>query len=118
MSWSLWVLVLLVGLGGGTVIGYVFRKVWAVREAQSAEARVKTVIENAHAKEREILIQAKEQSIKLIDDAKKDEARRRTDLTHLQERLEKRESVFDQKLQEVEQKQNAQRSICVVEDRS
>lgn len=101
----LWALIALVGIPGGILAGYFLRKAWAVREAQSAEAKTQALIEEAKSKEREILIKAKDQAIKITDEAKKDEVSRRGELSHLQERLEKRESMFDQKLLEFEQKQ-------------
>jgi ribonuclease Y len=101
----LWAMIAFVGIPAGIIAGYFLRKTWAVREAQSAEARANAIIEEAKSKERELLLKAKEQSLKVIEDAKKEEATRRGELTHLQDRLEKRESMFDQKLLEFESKQ-------------
>jgi len=103
---TIWVLIALIGIPAGMIAGYTLRKFWAVREAQSAEAKAQVILEEAKSKERELLIKAKDQSLKIIDDAKRDETRRRQDLTHLQDRLEKRESLFDQKLLGLEQKQS------------
>lgn len=104
MSYSaLWALIALVGIPAGIIAGYFLRRAWAVREAQSAEARARIILDEAKSKERELLLKAKDQSIKIIDDAKREEANRHTELNRLQERLEKRESQFDQKLMELEQ---------------
>ena len=51
------------------------------------------------------MMEARDKSIKLIDDAKREAESRRRELSHLQERLEKRESLFDQKLLDLEEKQ-------------
>ncbi|MBI3573175.1 MAG: ribonuclease Y [Candidatus Kerfeldbacteria bacterium] len=102
---TLWALIALVGIPAGILAGYFLRKTWAVREAQSAESRGQALIEEAKSKERELLIKAKDQALKVIDDAKKEESSRRAEMTHLQDRLEKRESLFDQKILEFEQKQ-------------
>ena len=101
----LWALIALVGIPAGIMAGYFLRKTWAVREAQSAEAKAQAIVEEAKSKEREILIKAKDQALAVIDEAKKEETTRRAEVTHLQQRLEKRESMFDQKLLELEQKQ-------------
>ena len=101
----LWAMIAMVGIPAGMIAGYFFRKSWAVREAQSAEARANSIVEEAKNKEREILIKAKDQALKVIDDAKNEEATRRAEITHLQQRVEKRESMFDQKLLELENKQ-------------
>ncbi|MBI5466401.1 MAG: ribonuclease Y [Candidatus Kerfeldbacteria bacterium] len=96
---------LVVGLAGG----YVLRKMLAVKSKDTAEGEAASILASARNQEKDILIQAKEKAIHLIDEAKQDEAERRKELAHLQERLEKREAVFDQKLLELEgQKQKAE----------
>jgi ribonuclease Y len=90
---------------GGFFIGYIIRKQLAKSTADSIEAKTQHLVEEAKAKEREILIQAKDNAIKIIDDAKKEESSRRRDLQTLQARLEKRETLFDQKLLDLENKQ-------------
>lgn len=99
---ALWVLIALVGIPAGIVAGYFLRRAWAVREAQSAEAKAQVLLDEAKAKEREVLIKAKDQAIKIIDDAKREEVNRHAELQRLQERLEKRESLFDQKSMDFE----------------
>jgi ribonucrease Y len=106
MSFSiLWAMIALVGIPAGVIAGYFLRRAWAVREAQSSEAKAKAIIEEARSKERELLIKAKDQAIKILDEAKREEANRRAEVQHLQERIEKREGLFDQKLLELERKQ-------------
>lgn len=102
---ALWVLISLVGIPAGIISGYFLRRFWAVREAQSAEAKAQALLDEAKSKERELLLKAKDQSIQIIDEAKREEANRHAELQRLQDRLEKRESMFDQKLLEVEGKQ-------------
>lgn len=92
--------------GISLVLGYFIRKKIAQTEANSIEAKTQTMVEEAKNKEREILIQAKDKAIKIIDDAKVEERNRRNELNNLQNRLEKRETLFDQKLLELENKQN------------
>lgn len=104
---ALWALIALVGIPAGIIAGYFLRRAWAAREAQSAEARANAIIEEAKSKERELLLKAKDQSLRVLEEAKKEEATRRREVQHIQERLEKRESMFDQKLLDLEkQKQD------------
>lgn len=109
---ALWALIALVGIPGGMIAGYFLRRAWAVREAQSSEAKARVILDEAKSKERELLLKAKDQSIKIIDDAKREEANRHAELNRLQERLEKRETQFDQKLMELEgqKKETAEQS--------
>lgn len=89
----------------GFAIGYVMRKLIAQREVEGAEAKVQNLISEAKNKQKEILLQSKDKALKIIDDAKKEEQQRRQEVNYLQKRLEKRESIFDQKLLDLENKQ-------------
>jgi hypothetical protein len=73
MSSTFWFLLSVLGIPAATFAGYFLRKSWAVREAQSAEAKGQAILEEAKSKEREILIQAKDQAIRILDDAKKED---------------------------------------------
>lgn len=88
----------LIGIG----VGYVLRKQVAASQANSVEAIAEKKLTQAKTKEQEILLQAKEKAIKLIDEAKKEEDARRNELRQVQQRLEQRESLFDKKLLEFE----------------
>lgn len=105
MTNSIWIILLAVGIPAGMIAGYLARKFWAVRESSSVEAKAKNLIDQAKAKQKEILIQAKDKAIGVIDEAKKEINDRRRELRHFQERLEKREALFDQKILDLEGKQ-------------
>lgn len=92
-------------LAAGLTGGYFFRKAWASREASSVEGRAQQLLEKAKNDEREVVLKAKDQALKIVEEAKREEQARRAELSHLQSRLEKRESTFDQKILETEQKQ-------------
>src|SRR3989338_1031060 len=108
------ILVIIAILLGGS-IGYALRKAQGKKSADQAETRAEKILAEAKVKkkeilqetktrEQEVLIQAKEKALKMIDKAKKDEQSRRRDLKDQQRRQEKRESLFDQKILEVEEK--------------
>ena len=101
-----YLIVAIVAVSLGFPLGYFIRKKIAQTDANSIEAKTQTMIEEARNKERELLIKAKDKSIKILDEAKAEEKSRRQDLRNLQERLEKRETLFDQKLLGLETKQN------------
>ncbi len=106
-------LVLIIGVGIaaiiGLVAGYFVRKFWSKQSISSAEAKADKLIVAAKNKEKEILLVAKDKSIRLIDEAKKEEKERRREIQHLQSRLEKREEVFDKKILDLESKQQTLR---------
>ena len=95
----------LVALVLGGFIGYLARKFLGAKSIQGAEQKADNIINSARQEEKSILLEAKDKAIKIIDEAKAEEKQRREDLKVTQDRLEKRESTFDQKILELENKQ-------------
>jgi len=89
----------------GTIIGYYWRKNVALKAANSAEAKAEKILEEAKSKHQTLILEAKEKSVQIIDEAKKEEKQIRVDLSATQQRLEKRENMFDQKILELQDKQ-------------
>lgn len=87
------------------VIGYFLRRAVAQSQANSLEAKAEKILTEAHAKEQDVLLRAREKALKLLDDAKKEEDQLRHELKESQGRLERREATFDQKLLELQDKQ-------------
>lgn len=87
------------------MLGYLVHKMLIGRKVDSAETKAQDLIKEAQDKQKELLLSAKDKAIKVIDDAKREEGRRRTEISRLQERLEKREAMFDQKLLDLENRQ-------------
>ncbi len=102
MSVAYIILALVGGAGVGTAAGYFLRKQIAQARANSLEANAEKILIEAKNKEQDIILQAKEKSIKIMDEAKQEEEQRRVELRQIQARLEKRETMFDQKLLEFE----------------
>ncbi len=92
-------------LTAGTAAGYYLRKILAKRLAGSIEEKAEKILAETKNKQRELLLQARDKALKVIDDAKHEEEERRKELLAAQKRLEKRESLFDQKLLELQEKQ-------------
>ncbi|HJV32482.1 MAG TPA: ribonuclease Y [Patescibacteria group bacterium] len=91
---------LAVGLGAG----YLIQKKVTADKIASAEAKAVATVNEAKAKAQEIELQAKKKSVQMLDEAKRDEAERRKELNAVQQRLEKRESMFDKQLLELQEK--------------
>ena len=101
----------------GVAVGYIVRKIIAKQGIANAESKAEKVLSEAKTKQQqilteaknnqqEILIKAKNKSLQIIDEAKKEENIRRKELSETQKHLEKRESMFDQKILEFEDKKN------------
>ena len=86
----------------GLVGGYLWRKFWAQRHKDSVEAKIEKMIIEAKAKQKEILLAAQEKSLKVIEDSKFEGRQIRQELDSAKKRLEKRESLFDKKLLDLE----------------
>ena len=87
------------------LVGWWGRKFWAAKQIDTAEAKLHGLIQETKNKQKELLIQAKDKAIKIVDDAKQEAENRGRELTRLQERLETRENLFDRKLIDLEEKQ-------------
>lgn len=98
-------LVILVIAAVSSFLGYYVRKVLAINQASTAERRAEEIIIEAKNKKEEFLIKAREKALKIIEDSKKDEETQRQEIRELQQRIGKRESLFDKKLIEFEEKQ-------------
>ncbi len=89
----------------GAALGYFLRKQIATAKANSVEAKAETMLAETKTKQQEILLSAKEKAVKILDEAKAEESERRKDIKQTQERLEKRENMFDSKLIEFQERQ-------------
>lgn len=97
---------------GGFFIGYWIRQQKSESKIKSAESKAKEteikaeeLLTDAKNKQSEIHLKAQEKAMAIIDEAKKEEDRRRQEINNLQTRLEKRENTFSQKLLELQEKQ-------------
>jgi len=100
------VIIFLFVLSAGIAAGYFFRRTMARHDAETAEAKVDKIITEAKESQREIIIEGKNKALEILEKAKLEEDKRRGELRDIQRRLEKRESLFDQKLLEFEDKRN------------
>ncbi len=101
MNFAIYVLLLAVGL----FLGFLISKIQADRKTKNAEAKAEKIINEAKTKQSDLLLETQNKALKIIDEAKREEARRRKEINELQSRLEKRETVFSQKLLELQDKQ-------------
>lgn len=89
----------------GVFFGYIIRKTLHARQVSQAEKKAEDLLNEAKNKQKELLLSAKDKALAIIDEAKKEEEIRRRELSHIQERVERREGLFDKKLMEFETRQ-------------
>lgn len=108
---------MLAGALVGGAAGYIIRQVLGNRKIGSAEERAEKIQTEAKTKAQEMLLTAKENSLKMIEEVKREESLRRRELGEVQKRLEKRESLFDAKLLEFQgAQQKLQEKVVQVEN--
>jgi ribonucrease Y len=90
------------GIAMGIVIGYFLRKQLATAKANSIEAIAEKKLGEIKNKEQQMILAAKEKAMQVVDDAKRDEEKRREEIQKLHSRLEQRENMFDKNLLEFE----------------
>ena len=100
-------ILLVLGLGAGFGLGYWIRKILASKQKDSAEAKAENLIIEAKNQQQELLLKAKDKALAVVEEAKKEEQERRAELRGIQKRLEKRESLFDQQLLDLENKKQS-----------
>ncbi len=82
-----WAGFVILGIG----LGYFVREQLAVRRTNSLEKRVKEDILKAKSEAQDILLEAKNKALSLLDEVKKEEKERKTGLDRLEERLVNKE---------------------------
>ncbi|MCK5510953.1 ribonuclease Y [Candidatus Parcubacteria bacterium] len=92
-------------LAGGFFVGYWIRKKNIDSKIKSAEEKAEKRLAEVKTKKNEIILSAQEKAVKIIDEAKQEEKSRNRQINNLQSRLEKRETLFSQKLLELQDKQ-------------
>ena len=92
MSTQLFFCLLAVAVPIAVLIGYFLRKTVVGHRIGSLEARASRLISDAKTQQKEILLQARDKALKIIDAAKHEEENRRNDLIYQQKRLENKKN--------------------------
>ena len=94
MPYFIYVIIAIIAFIGG----WWFKKQQALTKANSAELRAEKLISETKTKERQIIIEAQDKALKIVDQAKKDADAQRHETNQTQKRLEQRENTFSHKL--------------------
>ncbi|MEO8207464.1 MAG: ribonuclease Y [Chloroflexota bacterium] len=96
--------VALVALAGGIAIGFVARSRWANQSVKVAVEKAGRIVADARTQQKELILEAKEEKIRLQREAE-DEARgRRSELSSIERRLVSRDEQLDQRTDMLEQR--------------
>src|SRR3989338_916610 len=86
----------------GLAVGYVLRNLLARTKIGGAEGKAEKILEHARQQEKELLLTAKDQAIKITEEAKKQETEFRQQILRTEQRLEKKESDIDERGKELD----------------
>lgn len=89
----------------GLVIGYFIRQFVAVKAANSIEQKIKKQIEETKTKAKEIIFEAQEKSISLLEEVKKEERENKIQLSRSEERFLKKEEQIEATISDLKRKE-------------
>jgi ribonuclease Y len=98
----LWAVLLL----SGFLAGYFARRYFSSKKEGSIEQVIKKRLEEAELKSKETIIEAQKKAVVLIEEVKKEEKERKSQLNRLEERLLKKEEVLEKQGQDVRFREN------------
>src|SRR5215213_9143707 len=94
----------LVGLAVGMGLGYVVRTYLASQSIKAATDRAARIVADANARQKDLILEAKEEKIRLVRQAEDEARERRGELTNLERRLHARDEQLDQRSDMLEQR--------------
>src|SRR3972149_7522701 len=96
----------LVGVVIGVIGAYVIQQGVRRNRVESAERSAARILNEADRRQKEILLEAKEEAIKFRQQAESELRERRKEVQRSEQRVAQKEENLDRKLQSVEQRQN------------
>jgi ribonucrease Y len=94
----------LVALAAGVLLGVLVRRLWASQAVDAAHAEARQIEADARARQKDLILEAKEDKIRLLREAEDEARSRRTELASLERRLLQRDEQLDQRTDMLEQR--------------
>jgi len=88
----------------GIGIGFVARSIWASQTIRAAQDKAARIVAEARAQQKELILQAKDEQVKLAREAEEDARSRRGELSALEKRLLQRDEQLDQRTDMLEER--------------
>lgn len=89
-------------LAAGALLGYLIRQLVAARNANSTEAKTKRQLEESKTQSKEVLLEAKDKAVKILEDTKNQERERLAILARQEDRLNLQFKRIEQKETDLE----------------
>ena len=94
----------LVALAAGLGIGFVARGVWGGQAVKHAQEKAGRIVAEARAQQKELILQAKDEQVRLQREAEEEARAKRGELAGLERRLLQRDEQLDQRTDMLEQR--------------
>ncbi len=89
---------------GGAVVGMFVRSMWASQSMKAAQAEARRIEAEARARQKELILEAKDEKLRLQREAEDEARSRRNELSTLERRLLARDEQLDQRSDMLEQR--------------
>lgn len=97
-------------MAAGFLAGYLLRQLIASARVNQAESRAQTLLSEAKAKSQDVVIEAKNTALKILEDAKKEEKERNSQLARIENILTKKESELEHKEHDIQSEKETLKS--------
>jgi ribonuclease Y len=94
----------LVALAGGLAVGFFGRGMFAAQSIKSAQDKSARIVAEARAQQKELILQAKDQQVRLQRESDEEARARRAELSTLERRLLQRDEQHDQRTDMLEER--------------
>jgi ribonuclease Y len=94
----------LVGIAIGLGLGFVARSQWANQSIKAATEKAARIVADARTQQKDLILEAKEEKIRLQREAEDDARERRAELNNVERRLHSRDEQLDQRADMLEQR--------------
>ncbi|HUR15872.1 MAG TPA: ribonuclease Y [Candidatus Limnocylindrales bacterium] len=96
--------VVLVAIAAGFGIGFVVRSLWTSQQMRTATEKAGRIVAEARAQQKELILQAKDDQVRIAREAEEDARTRRAELGNLERRLLQRDEQLDQRADMLEER--------------
>src|SRR4249920_35225 len=96
--------VAIVAAVGGAVAGFLLRTIWASQTMKAATAEARRIEAEARARQKELILEAKDEKLRMQREAEEEARARRAELSGLESRLLQRDEQLDQRTDMLEQR--------------
>ena len=96
--------VAVVAIAAGFGIGFFARSMWAATAVRTAQEKSARIVAEARAQQKELILQAKDEQVRLARESEEDARARRAELSNLERRLLQRDEQLDQRTDMLEER--------------